>query len=112
VTEKGEKQMEGHIFDDTHADYDNTEKILEAIEGVPMETIEEYPEEPEETRFEILFRQFVNEAVEAQAAEMRKEDAKEIVKAVVGELDEVVAKHIRKHIRILAEYLLQHMKDE
>ena len=82
------------------------------IEGVPMETIEEYPEEPEKTRFEILFRQFVNEAVEAQAMEMRKEDAKEIVKTVVEELDEVVAKHIRKHIRVLAEYLLQQMKEE
>jgi len=77
------------------------------IEGIPMETIES----PEETNFEILFRQFVNEAVEAQAMEMRKEDMKEIVKSISEELDELVAKHVKNHIRALAEYLLQRVKE-
>lgn len=77
------------------------------IEEMPLGTIDP----TEETNFEILFRQFINEAVAVQAMEMRKEDMKEIVKDISEELDELVAKHVKNHIRALAEYLLQRVKE-
>ena len=98
-----DKSMENDV---TENPLNSPDKGIEIIE-------EDLPliEEDTETPFEALFKNFVKDAVQAHSSDIAEEEAKETVKIIANELDDLVAKHVRAHIRALAQYLLYSIKE-
>lgn len=60
---------------------------------------------------ETLIRKMVDEAIDEREIKLKKEDAKEIVDAMLPELETMVSKVVIKHLKALGTYMQKNLKD-
>lgn len=57
-------------------------------------------------------KKLIKEALEEQENNITKEDADEIIKAMMPELETLVSKVILKHLKAIAKYTLGRLKED
>lgn len=60
---------------------------------------------------ESLIRKMVDEAIEERELKLKKEDAKEIIDAILPQLESMVSKVVIKHLKALGSYMQKNLKD-
>jgi len=61
---------------------------------------------------EDYIKSLITEQLKLQEEKIKKEDAEEIIKAIIPELEKLVAKIIKKHMKEIANYILDKVKKE
>ena len=57
-------------------------------------------------------KQLIKEALKEQENTIKKEDADEIIKAMMPELESLVSKVVLGHLRAIAKYTLERLKED
>jgi glutamyl-tRNA reductase len=61
---------------------------------------------------ENYIKNLIEEALEEWEANIKKEDADEIIKSIMPELETLVSKVVLKHLKSIAKYTLEKLKEE
>jgi ribosomal protein S20 len=61
---------------------------------------------------ENYIKNLVKEELDTWEAGIKKEDAQEIIKAIMPELETLVSKVVLKHFRAIAKYTLDRLKED
>jgi len=66
---------------------------------------------PEANPIESYVEEVINKVLDKRTDKLKKEDAEEIVKAILPEIEEIVSKTVLKHFKALATYVQKNLKD-
>lgn len=71
------------------------------------------PQHTEEGKiFEDYINKLIDEKLKMHDSSLNEEDAKEIVKFLMPEVEKAVSKIVLKHLRAIAKYTLKQLKEE
>ena len=66
---------------------------------------------PEINPIESYVEEVINKVLDKRTDKLKKEDAEEIVKAILPEVEVIVSKIVLKHLKALATYVQENLKD-
>jgi len=66
---------------------------------------------PEANPIESYVEEVINKVLDKRTERLKKEDAEEIVKAILPEIEAIVSKIVLKHFKAIATYVQQNLKD-
>jgi len=66
----------------------------------------------EQTPMEDYIKKIINDVLDEREEKVTEQDAKEIIKAIIPEIESLVSKVVLNHARAIATYTLERLKEE
>ena len=63
-------------------------------------------------KIESIVEEKTEEILKSKKLDLEKSEVKEIIEELLGDLDDLIAKHVKKHFGILIDFLLTKDEDE
>jgi len=68
-------------------------------------------EKQEGDSIETYLKKMVDDAIDEREIKLKEEDAKEIIEAILPEIEKIVSNVVIKHLKALASYMQENLKD-
>ena len=69
------------------------------------------PKKKQPNPIETYVEEVINRVLDKRDSSLKEEDAQEIIKAIIPEIEKITAKIIINHLKALAQYVQENLKD-